>query len=229
MQRPDGTEITPKESGRIATGLIVYGAIGIALAVAMIVAVVLLRGSFGDVQEDVSEQVDRLEVTIGKTSDSLTATADSLDGFTVTFDRTSSGLVEVGGVVGDLAGVIDELGGVFDAIRPLLGSVPALGEVADRLRSLVPTLRRVTDALSRNEPQLARTSDSLRELAAQLDEVERSLASGDVVSRVGQGFEFLRVAIIVMAVWLAVPAAAALLIGVWLRRAVRPAEPSAAS
>ncbi len=228
MQRPDGTEITPTESRRLATGLIVYGAVGIALAIAMIVAVVLLRGSFGDVQSDVSAQVDQLETTIGKTSDSLTATADSLDGFTVTFDRTSSGLVQVSGVVDDLAGVIAELGTVFDAIRPLLGSVPALGEVADKLRNLVPTLTSVTDALSRNEPQLERTADSLRDLAAQLDEVERSLASGDVVERVGQGFEFLRIAIIVMAVWLAVPAAAALLIGVWLRRAVHPAKPSTA-
>ena len=36
--RPDGTEITPRESRRLATGLIVYGAIGTVLAIASIVA-----------------------------------------------------------------------------------------------------------------------------------------------------------------------------------------------
>jgi hypothetical protein len=224
LRRPNGTEITARESRRLATGLVVYGVVGIVLAIAMIVAVFVLRGSFSDVQDDVSGQIDRLEVTIGKTSVSLTSTADSLDGFTATFDRTSSGLGQISDVVDNLAGVITDLGRIFDAIRPLIGSVPALGEVAEELRDLVPTLAAVTESLDRNEPQLATTADSLRVLAAQLDDIQQSLASGDIVTRVGQGFDFLRVAIIALAVWFAVPAAAALYIGISLRRAVRPTE-----
>lgn len=64
-------------------------------------------------------------------------------------------------------------------------------------------------------PSLGKVFGAIRPL---LGSAPGGLASGDVVTRVGQGFDFLRVAIIVMAVWLAVPAAAALLIGVWLSR-----------
>lgn len=222
-RRPDGTEITSRESRRLSTGLIVYGVVGLAIAIAMIVAVLLLRGSFGDVQQDVSAQVDRLETTIGKTAVSLRATADSVDGFVGTFERTSAGLVQVSGVVDGLSGVIGDLAGVFDAIRPLLGSVPALGNVAEQLGDLTPTIATITASMQRNEPQLERTADSLRDVAVQLDGVQRSLASGDLVTRVDEGFDFLRIAIIALAVWFAVPAVAALYVGISLRRAVSPA------
>jgi ABC-type transporter Mla subunit MlaD len=222
---PDGTEITPVESRRLATGLIVYGVIGIALAIAGVVAVFWLDGAFGSTQQDVTAQVDQLEATIDKTATSLRDTAGSVDGFRTTFESTSAGLGQMGEVTNRLAGVVDDLATFFATIKPFVGSVPALDGVSEQLTGLQPGLSRIAGDLTANRDQLGETSASLRDLAAQLDEVEATLASGVIDERVGQGFDFLRAAIIALTIWLALPAVAAFLIGIWLRRAVAPGEP----
>jgi tetrahydromethanopterin S-methyltransferase subunit B len=222
---PDGTEITPVESLRLANGLIAYGAIGIALAIGAIVAVFWLDGAFGETQRDVAAQVDQLEATIDQTATSLRDTADSVDGFRTTFESTATGLGQMGEVTTRLAGVVDDLATFFATIKPFVGSVPALDGVSEQLVGLEPSLVRIAGDLTTNRDQLGETSASLRDLAAQLDEVETTLASGVIDERVGQGFDFLRAAIIALTIWLALPAIAAFLIGIWLRRAVAPHEP----
>jgi hypothetical protein len=221
-----GTEITPAESRRLATGLIVYGALGIVLSLAAIVAVFWLDGSFGSVQDDVSAQVDQLETTIDKTAVSLRNTADSVDGFGTTFESTSTGLGEMGEVTTRLAAVVDDLATFFATIRPFVGSVPALDGVSEQLAGLEPNLTQIADDLTANRDQLDETTTSLRDLATQLDVVQATLVSGVIDQRVGQGFDFLRAAIIALTIWLALPAFAAFLIGIWLRRAVAP-QPAA--
>lgn len=222
----DGSEITPVESRRLATGLTVYGVIGIALSVAAIVVAFWLDGAFGGTQDDVATQVTQLEATIDKTATSLRDTADSVDGFGMTFESTSTGLAQVGEVTTRLASVIDDLSTFFATIKPFVSSVPALDGVAEQLTGLEPSLASIASDLTANRDQLGTTSASLRDLAAQLDEVESTLANGVIDERVGQGFDFLRAAIIALTVWFAMPALAALLIGVWLRRAVTPREPA---
>ncbi len=223
----DGSEITPGESRRLATGLTAYGVIGIALSVAAILVAFWLDGAFGETQEDVTSQIAQLEVTIDKTATSLRDTADSLAGFGTTFESTSAGLVQMGEVTTRLAVVIDDLAAFFATIEPLVGSVPALDGVSDQLTGLEQSLGAVAADLTANRGQLGTTGASLRDLAAQLDEVETTLATGVIDERVGQGFDFLRAAIIALTVWFALPALAALLIGIWLRRAVAPREPAA--
>ncbi len=219
---PDGTEISPAESRRLATGLTVYGLLGIALSVAAIVAALWLDGAFGGTQEDVAAQVAGLELTVDKTETSLRNTADSLDGFAVTFESTSAGLAQMGEVTTRLATVLDDLAAFFATIEPLVGSVPAFDGASDELAELERSLAAVAADLTANRGQLGTTSASLRELATQLDAVEATLATGVIDERVGQGFDFLRAAIVALTVWFALPALAALLIGIWLRRAVAP-------
>ena len=223
----DGTEITPRESRRLATALTAYGAIGIALSIAAILVAFWLDGAFGETQEDVTSQITQLEVTIDKTATSLRDTADSLDGFGTTFESTSTGLVQMGEVTTRLATVIDDLAAFFATIEPLVGSVPALDGVSDQLAGLEQSLETVAAGLAANRGQLGSAGASGRVLAAQLDEVETTLATGLIDERVGQGFDFLRAAIVALTVWFALPALAALLIGIWLRRAVAPREPAA--
>lgn len=224
----DGTEISPVESRRLARGLVVYGVIGLALAIGAAGAVFWLDGAFGQVQKDVSVQVDELEATIRSTSGSLRETADSVDGLRTTFVSTAGGLDQTSELTTDLAGTVDELSVFFARIEPFVGSTPALEGVSEQLEALSPTLSRIADDVTANRSQLGDTSASMRELATQLDEVESTLAGGVIDTRVGQGFDFLRAAIIALTIWLALPSLAALSIGIWLRRAVAPREPAGA-
>ena len=62
----------------------------------------------------------------------------------------------------------------------------------------------------------------MQRLAGELDNVQQVLESGTIETRVSEGFGFLRAGLIAMTIWLALPAIAALFIGIWLRRAVAP-------
>jgi hypothetical protein len=219
-----GTDISPGESRRLSTGLIVYGAVGLALAIAAAVAVVLMSGRFDDVTTDVTARVDALETTLDKTAQSLDDTADSAEGFSGTLSRTGEGLVEAAALVERLGPLLVDVGNVnVLGFRPLAELAPLFEDVGDRLVGLAPRLDEIAGELVVNEAQLSGTSESVRALAVQVHAIEAQLATGFLEDRVDQGFDFLRIGIIALTIWFAVPAAAALFIGIWLRRAVAPA------
>jgi hypothetical protein len=215
---PDGTEITPRESRRLATGLIVYGSIGVLLAIASIVAMFVLDSRLGSVDDAVSGRVDTLQRTLKATSDSLDSAATSASGFSVTLGETSAALGSVSEVLAGLGPVLRSVGN----IAGLLGQ-SGFGQVGDSLADLAPELEAMSTNLVTNQAQLETTSTKVAALADQLDEVEAVLAEGIIEKRVDQGFGFLRAGIIALTIWIALPAAAALFIGIWLRRAVSPA------
>ncbi len=216
---PDGTEISPSETRHIATGLIVYGIVGVVLAIASIVALVVINSRIGNVSDDVTVRIDTLETTISATSASLNSAATSASGFSTTLGTTSEALASAGNVVGELSPAfvtLGRLGGLFGSAGD---SFQAVGQ---NLADLGPSLQALSSNLARNQQQLADTSETVQRLAGELDKVQEVLESGTIENRVSEGFGFLRAGLIAMTVWLALPAIAALFIGIWLRRAVAP-------
>lgn len=216
---PDGTEITPKETRGLATGLIVYGAIGTVFAIGSIAALFVLNGRIGNVNSDVSTRVDTLERTISATSDSLASAATSASGFATTLGTTSTALKSASDVVGELSPVLETLGN----LGSLFGSAgDKFVAVGNSLSDLSPSLATLSTNLQTNQQQLARTSATVTRLSNQLDEVQSTLEKGTIETRVDEGLGFLKAVLIAMTVWLALPTIAALFIGIWLRRAVTP-------
>ena len=218
-QTPDGTEISPKETRHVATGLIIYGAVGVVLAIASIVALVIIDSRIGSVSDDVTVRINTLESTISATSASLNSAAASASGFSTTFGTTSDALASASNVVSELSPVLQTLG----RLGGLLGSAgDGFQAVGENLADLGPSLQTLSSNLARNQQELANTSETVQRLAGELDNVQQVLESGTIESRVSEGFGFLRAGLIAMTIWLALPAIAALFIGIWLRRAVAP-------
>lgn len=189
----------------------------------MAIAIALLWGHFNDVSNDVGIRVDALEETLEDTASSLDDTADAAAGFSRTLTRTGAGLDEASGVVERLSPLLVQIGNVdVLGFRPLAQIAPLFEDVGGRLGRLAPRLTAITEELTVNQGQLERTSESVRELSTQLRELQAQLASGFLETRVDQGFGFLKIGVIALTIWLALPSAAALLIGIWLRRAVAP-------
>ena len=212
-----GTEITPGESRRLSTGLIVYGAVGLLLTIAAIVAVFWLNGHFSDVREDLGAEVDQLEQTLQSTSDSIDAAADSADGFADTLDASVPGLESA-------AAVLERVENVLTGLRiPFLGDqLQSVRDLGEELGTLSDSLSDVAATLEPNSAQLAETTEAMRALAGDIDDLRASLEDGLVERGADQGFNFLRAGIIALTIWLALPSLAALLAGLWLRRAVSP-------
>jgi len=217
---PDGTEISPKESRHLSTALIVYGVVGVLLAIASIIALIIVNGRIGNVSDNVTARIDRIERTLSATSDSLDSAATSALGFSNTLGTTSRALSSSSNVVGALSPVLVALG----KLGPLLGSAGDKFEsVGQSMSDLAPTLDELSTNLAQNQQQLENTSASAQRLADELDNVQVELQKGTIETRVSEGFNFLKAGLIAMTIWLALPAAAALFIGIWLRRAVAPA------
>jgi outer membrane murein-binding lipoprotein Lpp len=220
--RVPGTEITPQETRRLSTGLIVYGAVGVLLSIAALVAVFWLNSQFGDVQDDLAVQVDQLEQTLQSTSESIDAAADSADGFSGTLDSSVPGLESA-------AAVLERVENVLTGLRiPFLGDqLQSVRDLGAELGTLSDSLSDVAATLEPNSAQLAETTEAMRALASDIDDLRASLEDGLVERGADQGFNFLRAGIIALTIWLALPSLAALLAGLWLRRAVSP-RPAAA-
>jgi hypothetical protein len=215
----DGTEISPRETRHVATGLIVYGIVGVVLAIASIVALVIIDSRIGNVSDDVSVRIDTLESTIAATSASLSSAATSASGFSTTLGTTSEALTSASNVVGELSPVLQTLG----RLGGLLGSAgDGFQAVGQNLADLGPSLQTLSSNLAKNQQELANTSETVQKLSGELDNVRKVLASGTIETRVSEGFGFLRAGLVAMTIWLALPAIAALFIGIWLRRAVAP-------
>jgi hypothetical protein len=222
VARVPGTEITPQESRRLSTGLIVYGTIGVLLTIAAIVAVFWLNSHFADVQDDLAVQVDQLEQTLQSTSDSIVAAADSADGFSGTLDASVPGLESASAVLGRVENVLTGLR------IPFLGDqLQSVRDLGAELGTLAESLNDVAATLEPNTAQLAETTEAMRALASDLDDLRASLEDGLVERGADQGFNFFRAGIIALTIWLALPSLAALFAGIWLRRAVAP-RPTAA-
>ncbi len=218
-----GTEITPRESRRLSTGLIVYGTVGVALSIAAVVAVFWLNGQFGDTRDELSVQVDQLEQTLQATSQSIVDAADTADGFAATLDDAAPGLASASRVIGRLQTTVTRVPSL-----PFGSSAESLQSLASDLGALSVSLGGIASSLEPNSEQLTKTTAQLRTLAGEVDNLRVTLEDGLVERGADQGFNFLRAGIIALTIWLALPSVAALLIGIWLRRAVSPAKPARA-
>ena len=223
VERVPGTEITPRESRRLSTGLIVYGAVGVLLSIAAVVAVFWLNGEFSDTRDELSVQVDQLEQTLAATSQSIVDAADTADGFTATLDDAAPGLASASRVIGRLQTTVTRVPSL-----PFGSSAESLQSLASDLGALSVSLGGIASSLAPNSEQLTKTTTQLRTLAGEVDNLRGTLEDGLVERGADQGFNFLRAGIIALTIWLALPSVAALLIGIWLRRAVSPAKPARA-
>jgi hypothetical protein len=216
---------------RLASGLIVYGAIGLAIAAVGLIALIWLSGRVGGLAERTGNQVTTIVETLDRTSTALSEASSSATSFAGTLARTGPAVRQVAVAIGDLRGnfrtIEDQLGRV-----QVLGSQPfgnvagQFGQMASDLDGLDERLELIADDLERNRAALAVNAESLAEIGTRLDGIATEARDGSIAG----GLDDLRTVVTLLAlllvVWVALPAVGALSLGWWLRGALGEGAPT---
>ena len=210
---------------RLATWLIAYGVIGIALAIVAAIALGWAGGRLTAVGDRVDTQIASVVETLDRTSTALGDAGTSATSFSVTMERTPPVVRQTAQAIADVRADLRAAEGQFSQIellgrRPLGGVAEAFGRMATNLEGLDAQLDLIATDLESNRAALLANASSLSALGERLGLVAEDLRGGVVED----GFSDLRtsatVLAIVLLVWMTVPALGALWLGWWLRREV---------
>lgn len=210
---------------RLATGLIVYGLVGLVLAVIALIAVVWAGGRLMSVGDRVETQIAAVVETLDRTSVALADAGTSATSFSVTMERTPPVVRQTAQAIADVRTDLRAAENQFSQVeilgrRPLGGVADAFGRMAANLDGLDERLGLIATDLESNRAALLANATSLGALGARLGLVADDLRGGVVED----GFADLRssasILALVLLVWMTIPGAGALWLGWWLRRSV---------
>lgn len=210
---------------RLATGLIAYGVIGLALALIALIAVVWAGGRLAAVGSRVETQISAVVETLDRTSVALADAGTSATSFSVTMERTPPVVRQTAQAIADVRTDLRSAQNQFSQLqilgqRPLGNVAESFGRMAANLDGLDERLGLIATDLESNRAALLANASSLSALGARLGLVAEDLRAGVVE----EGFADLRssatVLALVLLVWMTIPAAGALWLGWWLRREV---------
>lgn len=208
---------------RLATALIAYGVIGLLIAAAALIGMLWLAGRVGGLADGSGGQVDSILATLDSTATALTDASTSATSFSATLERTPPAVRQAAQAVGDLRGNLRSIEAQLGQLD-LFGSQPfgnvagQFGQMATDLEGLDTQLGLIATDLETNRAALTTNSASLSALAGRLTTISEQFSTGSV----GKSLDDVRLVLtmlgVLVALWIAVPAGAALWLGRWLRQ-----------
>jgi hypothetical protein len=222
VERPIGLRVGLR---RLSLGLLVYGAVGLALAIIGLLAMLYVGGRVGDMAERTSDQMETLIATVDDASVALTDAGATAGSFATTLDRTPDTVRQaaqtVRGVRDSLFRIEDTLGSISILGNQPFDTVSAqFGQIAEDLLGLDARLEAIANSLEDNSTKLRENASSLTNLGSRLGQVADQLRTGIVQDSLDDVRVTVTVFLLVLVVWTAVPAVGALVLGFWLRRLV---------
>jgi len=208
---------------RLSTGLIVYGLIGILVAIIGLGALVWANGRIATLSDRVSTSVTQLATTMDRTAAVLHDASATASSFNDTLDRTTEGVSSAAQTIVSVRTNLQALDSAMHAVS-ILGVSPlgppanSVGGIATSLEGLDTRLTAISDSLSANHDKLAANAMSLGALGDSTADLAARLRSGTVEDSPGDVQAIVSVVLLLFALWSAVPAVGALAFGVWLRR-----------
>ena len=208
---------------RLSRWLIVYGVVGLIVAVVAIGALAAGLGRVASLSDALRGDANGISETLLKTADVIDSAASTSEDFGTTIDQTTAALGTVGTDIRDIVPRLQAIETQANAIN-ILGSAPLaplaglFGEIAGQLGDVQTQLDTVSAGLATNRTSLATTAGSLTQLATRTRELSTKLG-GDSVPNALDDARWLFVAVLgVAALGAAMPAVGALALGLWLRR-----------
>ena len=198
---------------RLSTGLVVYGAVGIVLAVLMIGAIVVLTGQLDTTVRRVSDNLDTISATVDKTATALDQSSSTSASFAATIGQAGPTLQKVDDTLSATVTTLHELESTAAGVS-ILGQTP-LASLASRFGSLAD-----------NQTNLVALGASLSDVAVQLRQVDAILGSGEIQDSLGTTVAVIRWLMVLLVVMFAVPALVAIYFGVWIRRQMATGGPA---
>lgn len=229
---PAGTSELRPAFRRLGTGLLVYGTIGLILAILSLLAMLYVGNRIGSLAERTSAQVETIIATLDDTSVVLTDAAATARSFAGTLERTPSTIQSAADTIGSVRSQLESVSsqlGLFSILgaNPLSGVATIFGSIADGLEGLDTALSTVAADLGDNQDKLLTNAESLDALGLRLATVADELREGVVQDSLAD-VQFIATLLgLMFVIWTAVPAIGALFLGTWLRRELGPTQPPA--
>ena len=165
--------------------------------------------------------------TLDATSQALTDASDTAKTFATTLTTTVAAVDAASARVRDLEPTLADLESQFRSVnilgaQPLSRAADVVGSIHGTLNGLDTQLSTVADSLRNGHDRLAANGSSLAVLGTRLGCSGRRPPFRDRRGRLGDVRSIFTVTMLILALWAAVPAVGALLVGVWLRRNMSP-------
>jgi hypothetical protein len=206
---------------RLATGLIVYGVIGLILASVATVALVAAGGRLASLGGRVEERLETVVAALDRTSSALADASSSATSFSFTIERTPPAIRQTAQTIADLRADLRSVQAQMGAIQilgrqPLSGVSDAFGRMATNLDGLDTRLELIASDLEGNRAALVSNAASLGALGDQMAVIAADLETGVVQDSLDDVRIAITIISIVLIVWMTIPAAGALWLGRWL-------------
>jgi hypothetical protein len=208
---------------RLSNGLVAYGVIGLVAAVLGLAVLVWADARVSAVSDSVEVEVAQMTVALDRTADALHDAGSLAGAFAVTLERTPASVRQAALTVRGLQPNLEAIGaqlGSFELFgaAPLAGPARLFEEMATGLRDLDTELELIASDLETDRGALVANSRSLTQAGDQAAVLADRVRAGFIED----SFDDIRTALAVLVLTLiglaAIPAAAALGFGVWLRR-----------
>jgi hypothetical protein len=212
---------------RLTGVLIGYGVVGLVVAVLGLAALVVGLGRIDALAAGLDDNLGGLATTLEKTATTLDDAASTARGFGVTIDSSTMALSTAATDIRQIVPRLREIETQANAIN-ILGSQPLapiaglFGQIAGQLADLDAQLDGVATSLAGNRSALETNAASLAALATETRTLGERLDGDSLAGVVGDARLLLMAMLLIGAVGAAVPAVGAVLVGLWLRRELRP-------
>jgi methyl-accepting chemotaxis protein len=219
---------------RLSTGLLVYGAVGLLVAIIGLAGVVYVTGRINTAEERAAVTIAELNATLERTATALSDASATAGSFTSTIDTSATTIGQAAVTIRDITPQLHDLENQFRSInilgaQPLSRAADLMGQLATGIEGLDQRLDGVAGALTDNQDRLATNGESLGALAVQLGVMTDRLESGVVEDSLADVQVVVTVLMLLFVMWTAVPAIGALFLGVWVRRELGRADDGASA
>ena len=218
------SHLRARPGGRwVSLALIAGGIVGLVVATIGVGATIWANGRIGELRDEAHLTATRLANTMELAASVLLGASSTAQSFSGTADQAgqavSAAVLTTAEVRSDLSALEAQLRSVniFGA-TPLSSSADAVARIVAGMEGLDAELALVADDLAENGEALGGNASSLRELAASTRALAGRLGPSAELDALMDVQRVLAITLLIVAAWLTVPAAGALVLGVWLRR-----------
>lgn len=224
---PPSDERTPllvsRSSRRqIGSALIAYGIVGTILAI--LVAGAGLWGAFrlDDTLSRVEAQRVELAATVGAAADALASVVTTVEASRPGIDQLSGLTTKLSGVAGDIGTAADDLASRMDVsvlgFQPFAGLGAQMSGIGTQIRGVATDLEAIGPAVTAVADGTAGITTSLATLQARLDALSARIEALGPFDQTGRALAVGIVLLVLLDLWLAIPALTAIVVGRRLRR-----------
>jgi hypothetical protein len=211
---------------RFSRGLIAYGIVGLVVAAIGLGALIWVNGRVNALRNDVDATLVQKKTTVELAASVLRGAATTAQSFSVTLDQSSHGVASAAVTLAEVRADLVALEGQLRSVSilgatPLSTSADAVGRIATSMEGLEMRVSLIADSLNGDRQALAGNAATLGQLADATHALAERLGSGVVEDSLGDLQQLIAVTLLVLAIWSAVPAVGALVLGVWLGRELR--------